>query len=334
MTRMLQFATSVCGVLLLNFAVFAATIPSIQGEVFDVSAEAVLSGESVELFLDDGNAVFDAGDSSVGITTTNATGRYVFEGLDANASYFVVHDGEISGLQTPGGIGFLIDEFDITQSVVADPVSSSRMGSISGPSNTMLGGTRDMYIEVNGGIAEGKLRANPFSLNSNLQIDMASGVTGRAVVTWDGVPGTTGMDPDHGLGMDFTGSGLFEGISISLAVDAAGAGQLLQMLVHSGEGATSMAEIEFPVEPNVEPVGSFFVPFTSFVGDATFDDVSSFQLLVDADKPSLDAQIDMIGLQGPSKVNFAVVPEPSGLLVAMAGIVAALGYRGRRRRRN
>lgn len=329
MNRIVFFATCMCGVLVLNVSAFASTIPAIQGQVYDMQSHSGIAGARIELYADDGNAVFDGGDAMVTSVATDANGSYAFGGLGTQ-SYFVVHDGSTSSLQTPGDIGYLIDEFEITQSVIADPLSVSRTDSISGPAASIIGGTRDLYLEIMGGSADGKLRANPFSLNSNLQLDMAAGVTGRGVVTWDGVPGTAGMDPDHGLNMDFTGGGLFEGIGVRLAVDAAGEGQMLTLLIHSGAGNVSSAQVEFPVDPDVDPKVSEYVLFSDFAGTADIENVTAFQLLVDAEVPSLDAQIDVIGLQGPSTVDFAVVPEPSALLLVLAGLVAALGYRGRR----
>ena len=191
-----------------------------------------------------------------------------------------------SGIAATMPSSLVIDTFDITQSVTSDATSVSGMNSISGPTASILGGHRDMYLEILGGFADGKLRANPFLLNSNLQIDMAAGVTGMASVIWDGVSGITGMEPDHGLDMDFTGAGAYEGIAVRLAVDAAGEGQLLKLMIHSSGGRMSEAEVEFPVVPDVEPREVKFVPFADFVGSADVTQVSAFQLVINAEMPS------------------------------------------------
>jgi|GEM_PF-6232003 len=327
MNRMFSTVTKLCFVATLCFctSALAATIPPIQGNVYDAASLSGLPNSQVDLYLDDGNALFDGSDTIVGSAMTNGNGDYSFADLDLDGSYFVVHGSDVSALQTPGDIRYTIDNFDITQSVIANPVSGARMDSIAGPTSSILGGHRDLYLQISSGTADGKLRANPFSLNSNLQIDMASGVTGLGVVTWDGILGTTGMVPEHGLNMDFTEGGLYDGVGLRLAVDAAGQGQLLKLLIHSGD-KVSEAELEFPVVADVQPTVGSYVPFTSFVGDADITNVTSFQLIIDADMPSLDAQIDVIGLQSESIVDFAVVPEPASaslLIACFLGLLAA-----------
>lgn len=330
MNRMFSTVTRFCFVAALCCCTnaFGATIPPIQGNVFDAASLSGLPGAQVDLFLDDGNALFDGGDALITSATTDGNGDYSFSDLDLDGSYFVVHAGDVSGLQTPGDIGYTIDEFDVTQAVIANPVSGPRTDSVAGPTNSILGGVRDLYLEISDGTADGKLRANPFSLNSNLQIDLAAGVTGFGVVTWDGVLGTSGIVPDQGINMDFTDGGLFDGVGLRLAVDAAGQGQLLRLLIHSGDNV-SEAEIEFPVEPNVQPTIGSYVPFSSFVGDADITNVTAFQLIIDADMPSLDAQIDVIGLQSASIVDFAVVPEPEAACLLFVGFLGLLAARRR-----
>ena len=83
-------------------------------------------------------------------------------------------------------------------------------------------------------------------------------------------------------------------------------------------------------------IGFAYVPFTEFVGDATPESVNAVQLVVDAQLPSLDAQIDMVALTGPAEVNFVFAPEPGALPVGICGwLLAAIGHRrlSRRRRR-
>lgn len=332
MNRMIMSATKFLAAFIVTCGTtFAATMPAIEGNVFNSITLDGVSGQEVLLYLDDGDAAFGAGDSMVTSAMTNGSGAYMFDALDANAGYFVVHEGEVSQLQTPGKLGYTIDDFEVTQAVVATPISGPQANSIVGIGNSILGGSRDLYLEIYEGSADGKLRSNPFSLNPNLQIDMASGVTGMGVVTWDGVPGgIDGMTPQHGMDMDFTGGGLYEGIGLRLAVDAAGLGQQLKLMIYSGEGNMSEAELEFPVVPDVVPNVASFVPFSSFHGNADITRVSAFQLMVDTTMPSLDAQIDVIGLQGTSNVDFAVVPEPSAVVLLISGLLA-VACRHRRR---
>lgn len=310
---------------------FAATMPAIEGNVFNSFTLNGIPDQQVLLYLDDGDASFGLSDSMVTSATTDNNGDYFFESLDSNGSYFVVHDGEVSSLQSPGKLGYTIDDFKVTQAVVATPISGPQANSIVGSGANILGGSRDLFIEVYEGSADGKLRSNPFQLNENLQFDMASGVTGMGIVTWDGVPGQDGMSPQHGMNMDFTNGGDYDGVGLRLAVDAAGLGQQLKLMIYSGEGNMSEAALEFPVVADVVPNSASFVPFSSFEGNADLTKVTAFQLMIDATVPSLDAQIDFIGLQGIPHVDFAVVPEPSTALLIISGLLSIVCLRRRYR---
>lgn len=309
---------------------FATTIlPGIEGRVFDPTGAHNVVDAVLELYMDNGDSILNGSDTMAGSTTTDALGNYYFSGLDPDQSYFVMHAGQVSELQSPGEIGMIIDSFDVTQSVVASPVSGQQMDTVASPG--ILGGHRDLFLEVLGGFADAKFRSNPFSLNDNLQLDLAAGVTGMAVATWDGIGGSTGMEPDLGLGsMDLTQGGIFEGIVVRLAVDQAGATQELKLLLHSG-GESSIANVEFPVEPSVDPTAMAYVAFADFIGGADATSIDALQLVIDASMPSLDAQIDMIGLAGPASVDFAVTPEPSSSVLL---ILAGLGMAPFRRRQN
>ena len=293
---------------------FAATMPTIQGTVFDASGRRVADAR-VELFADNGDLVFSESDELVDTVATDELGNFDVGDLEPTQSYFVSHDGQISALQSPGAPGYVIDSFDVSQSIVANPIVGYRTGSIAESRGALSGGHRDMYLQINGGDSEGKFRVNPFALSSHLQIDMSAGVTGMAAITWDGTPGTTGMDPDHGLDMDFTDGGRFDGIMLSLAVDEAGSGQMLKLVMHSEDGTMSEADVQFPVVSEVEPTTLVYVPFREFQGSAHADQVSAFQLIIDAQAPSLDAKVDMIGLIGPTTVDFRVIPEPDSLVI-------------------
>ncbi len=318
MNRTLLCAAVSCCVIF-SVPAFAGTMPAISGQVFD--GESGVYGELVELYLDDGDGSLTHFDTHVAAAMTDAAGRYTFETLDPDGAYFVMHASGASFV-TPGDVRFVIDSFDLTQSVIANPVSGARMSSIGDGGTGVLGGHRDLYLDVLAGPAEARLRVNPFSLNSNLQIDMSAGVSGMASITWDGVDGISGMAPDHGLDMDFTGGGEYEGVAVRLAVDAAGEGQMLKLIIHSDEANSSMAELQFPVIENVDPTALAYVPFEEFVGTADLTSVSAFQLLMDETAPSLDAQIDLVGLAGTSTVNFEVIPEPSSLtLVGLASVM-------------
>ena len=226
-----------CGVffLIISFlrsTVFAAEMPG-PGIVGTIEGGG---SHAVELYADDGDEVLDSDDVVLQIKSTESDGSFSFDNLDMDHSYFVRFKGQISPLQRLGEIKSFIDTFDITQSITANPISGFRTNSAQGPLSSILGGVRDFYVNVLDGPAEAQLRSNPFSQVSNLQIDMAAGVSGMVSVIWDGIEG--GMEPEHGLDVDLTQGGMYSGISLRLAVDRAGAGQMLKLLLHSADGVS------------------------------------------------------------------------------------------------
>ena len=280
-------------------------------------------GAEVQVFADDGDGILNPSDPLIKTVTANADGEFSVSDLDMSKGYFLSSSGDVSELTTIGDIKKIIDSFDITQSVISNPISGSRMNSTSGPYESILGGYRDLYVEVLEGQAEAKLRVNPFSQNSNLQIDMTAGTKGMIGVTWDGKMGTEGMEPDDGLNMDFTAGGLLAGVTLGLAVDRAGEGQLLKLAMHS-ESGMSLAEIEFPYDPFVDPATQTrYIPFSDFEGSADPTQVTAFQMMIEETMPSLDAQVNVIGLTGPESVS--LVPEPTiDFGLAAVGAIALL----------
>lgn len=304
-----------CGVVFLQTSLSADMMPG-PGIVGTIAGGGV---SVVQVYADNGDGVFDAADVVMQSKNTDAEGKFSFDNLDMEHAYFVMHEGQVSPLQRIGEIKSYIDSFDITQSITSDPTTGFRIDSASGPAGMILGGFRDFYVDVLSGTAEAKLRSNPYSLSSALQIDMSAGVSGMATVTWDGVKG--GIEPSAGLDVDFTNGGMYHGISLGLAVDQAGKGQMLRLLMHSPDGV-SEAEVEFPVTPRVSPAKMTYVPFSDFIGDADPTAVAAFQMIVDETKPSLDARISDIGLTGANLVSFPVVPEPSsGLLLILGSLL-------------
>lgn len=324
MTRR-RIVAVLCGVLSYSSIAAAGVMPGpgITGTVEGGSSSVV------QVYADDGDGTFSPfSDSLINSVTTDGSGAYQFDNLDMEMDYFVYTNGESSLAQRIGDVKYMIDSFDISQSVIANPNTGFRLSSTTGPAASIIGGFRDLYLDILSGPADGMLRSNPFSRSSNLQIDMSAGVTSMVSVTWDGVAGSDGIIPDSALDMDFTADGMYHGISLGLAADRAGEGQVLELHMHSPSG-TSTANVVFPYDPNVSPQQLSFVPFSAFVGDADPTDVSAFQMMIDETMPSLDAQINVIGLTGPNEVNFKIAPEPSSFLMLIFGLIGIGQFRRR-----
>lgn len=228
----------------------------------------------------------------------------------------------LSPLDPPSRVGLLIDAFTDPQESIASAGPIARVAMSSRPLPRVLGGHRDLFVSVSGGVAEARVRSNPFGLKSGLQIDMSAGATGLVAVTWDGVAGTTGAEPDAGLSLDFTVGGLYDGVVLPLASDAAGRGEQVELRLHSSGGRVSSALVDFPVVPGVEPE-STFVPFRDFLGDADVTDVTAFQMIINANLPSIDARVSLVGLGVAGTREFLVIPEPSCLRIFVLGFALA-----------
>jgi uncharacterized repeat protein (TIGR01451 family) len=174
--------------------------------------DVVLAGAAVTLFRDNGNGSFDASDVQLASESTNSLGQYGFDGLEAG-TYFVkvslpsnlqfkpgtdIQKIIITLAEAEGVDGPKIDDFETTQVVEAAPPLPSSGGS-SQVDNGVIGGERDMYVELTQG-------NDPFSSVSLisaaglLRLASDTTVTGNAKIIWDGVD-------DNALSINHTGLG-------------------------------------------------------------------------------------------------------------------------------
>lgn len=323
-----------------------AGFPSVTGNVFhDADSNgAVNDGEGMQgvtlrLFADDGDGIFDETlDALVASEVTNADGTYSFDSLSPDATYFVqqvetlagslVLPGSVSGLISPGSYHLMIDEFADQQVVSGNPIFPVGQSTLTSPS--VIGGQRDLHLEYLSGPAESNLRANPYGLKDVLEFDQSAGVISRATVTWDGIDADMSVVPAVGGlgGTDLTQDGS-NAFAFTLGVDAAGADETLELRIYSGEDI-STATMDLTVTDGTATAFQV-VPFTSFVGDASFEHVDAIQLVLGGNSPSVDAQVGPIGLIGPAIHNIAVaIPEPSGILLAAFAVAWIAGRRRRR----
>ena len=141
----------------------------------------------VTLFQDGGNGTFDSGagdDTSLGTLTTDASGEYLFERLEAGR-YFVQQSSisgliqragedvvtiDISAADAAGVIGTVIDRFDDPDPPPDPPqgASASSAGSLIGSSSVstmeVIGGERDLTIELLSATGGVSLNVNAFNL--------------------------------------------------------------------------------------------------------------------------------------------------------------------------
>lgn len=309
--------------------------PAITGTVFvdrdgsgDISGGEGLENAQVELYLDDGDGISNGGDTLVGTDSTDANGLYCFDNLDGNATYFVVQPAQTvdgipllpmtSGPIMPGEPNLIIDAFETNQSVVAmSPAPSSDGSTLTFDDETeVIGAERDMFVSMTSGVGEVELIVNPFNLLPVLQFSSTSGVEGGSILTWDGIDNDPNPIPSLGLnGRDLTQLGANTGFTMRLGIDPSGAGDTVTIIMYQGDVSNmSSATVPIPVTDGTA-TDYLFMPFNTFSGSVSPDDVDAIQMRLGEGIPSADAQIAFLGVTGPQTQDFANDLPPTDLAI-------------------
>lgn len=167
---------------------------------------------------------------------------------------------------------------------------------------SIVGGERELELNATQ-LISGFNSASAGVSNGVLNIGNTSGMTSVTTITWDGV-GTGDLDLDVSA-LDNFG---FDIQTVDLNVS-------LQLTVEDGSGNTSSLQ-----KSNLSS-GNVLFAFEDFVGSASFADLKSVQLVINAGD-SVDVTIDSI--------RFVKTPEPASLLGL--GLVAGLGFLSSKKR--
>lgn len=295
--------------------------------------DTALVGAQIRLFKDGGNGTFDngAGDDVESVApataspqTTDASGNYRFEGLDAG-TYFVVQDAftgriqravqtvqtvTISAAQAAGSPVQTIDSFDATTQISTADNSGTNPNSDATDASEAIGGERDFFVQVTsvGAGDQVELRADTGGTTDLLTFESSSGATGTRIVTYDGDDndGAT-LDPTGLGGIDLTTSGAaafrFEAASqpntdVTIRVFTDGANSSSATITIPDNGTGALDGTLFSVD---------FADFTVLTGSgADFANVGAIQLEFVAGAAG-DGQLDQFETIGPSlqTINFA-----------------------------
>ena len=320
----------------------AGAEPAIQGLVFgDTNLDGIfdageeLSGVELQLFLDDGDGIFDpnAGDTQVGSSQfSDANGEYCFDNLDSTPNFvgttqfFVVQPSQmvgdlslseiVSGPISPGLPDLVIDDFDnpggISQEVVANPTQITDASTLFQTDEThVIGQERDLFAEFISGTGEVELRADAFD-SDRLQFATGGGVQGTIQVIWDGDDMDAGTITMGLNGRDLTEGNVNEGIGMQLGVDASGSSNNVNMTIRLYQGSSaSFSEVTTPI-PTTDGTATeyLFVPFTDFTGSVSPTNVDAIELIVDgSSSPSFDGELLFLGALAPKTANFS---NPAG----------------------
>ncbi|RIK75620.1 MAG: hypothetical protein DCC67_15055 [Planctomycetota bacterium] len=278
--------------------------------------DAVVAGANVQLYRDNGNGAFDAGDAMVGAAaTTDALGKYRFSGIAAG-KYFVklvppasmqtkpdgqVREVVVTAEDADGAIGPAIDDFNSTQVADAAPPLPASESSTLDDSNVM-GGERDLFVELTDG-TDVWSSVSLISGGGFLRLASGSMVQGNAKVVWDGQDGSaTAINPTGLGGLDFTRHGGNSMTGVMLSVGADHPESVVKLKVYTDAGRWTEFTAIVPQTPGGAPtkvlVFNFAdAPTASAGGGADFSNVGAVELNF-VGVTAVDGQVSLVGLIG------------------------------------
>ncbi|MBA3482497.1 MAG: DUF11 domain-containing protein, partial [Pirellulales bacterium] len=304
-------------------AMMAADMAEIVGAIrLDVqndgnaANDTLVAGATVQLYRDNGNGSFDAGDAIVGSAeTTDVLGQYRFNGLGVG-KYFVkltlppalqskpggaLKEINITAAEAEGTNGQTIDGFDSTQIADAAPPLPSSDNSTHDDPNVM-GGERDLFVELTDGT---DIFSSVSLISGGGYLRLASGsmVTGNAKIVWDGQDNSaTSVNPTGLGGLDFTSFNGNTMTGIMLAVGADHPNCVVKLRVYTNAGQWSEFTATVPETPGGAATKVFTFNFegpasNSAGGGVDFSDVGAVELTF-VGVSAVDAQVSLVGLIG------------------------------------
>ena len=292
----------------------------IQGIVFhDINddgiaeaAETRLSGIPVQLFLDNGDGVFGSSDVLKASTVSGANGTYSLS-AEAAGTYFIFQNSEPAGFVqrqsqrvqkiTLGANDIAIsdklvlDTFNTTQQVVNASFPGATPNSSALAATEAIGGERDIFVDATAGTVS--IAANGIPKPGELVFDVGAGANGKRVVSYDGVDGSSNLDPNGLNGLDLTAAGTANAFRFQIGGEP---GTRLIIRVHSGANV-STREVAIPTTPGALATADLIVPFSDFStsagSGANFAAVGAIELEVTG-PDAADAIVNAFSTIGPT----------------------------------
>ena len=204
-----------------------------------------------------------------------------------------------------------IDEFlDLQMVETTGPRTNSQVG----PTGNILGGYRDIFVEVvNNNSNNPYLSSNLSVVNGEGSFNNDAGITGTGMIRWDGVNNSQTLNPQGLGGINIT-QGNLDSISMDVVLaDIAGLDMTFTIYDMNSNSSSISRILNSSMSTSQEEV---FL-FQDFVGTADFTNVGAIQL--DISRPeSMDAVI------GPVRISQSTpVPEPTSILGLLA--IGAVG---------
>ncbi|MCI0361148.1 MAG: DUF11 domain-containing protein [Planctomycetaceae bacterium] len=296
----------------------ASDLASISGIV---SSGSPVVGATVNLYLDDGDAVFDPGagqDGTATVDLTDGAGVYRFDGLVAG-SYWIEQPAQtvgttvlgqfvapliaVSASQAAGVLGTSIDNFAdaVAQVVTADNTTLSNNSSADHAG--AIGGERDMVVVLTNPAMGESVTLD--SSSNRLRFDSSLAAQGDFTVVYDGNDNDATTTAHTGLGsVNLTANGA---TSIKAQVQADHDNATIRLRVYTN--ATDYSDATFTIPgTNVatDVVFDFATDFALGAGatnPANFSNVGAIEVLVETTTNATDGQVNLLGAFGPTVIT-------------------------------
>lgn len=306
-------------------AMLATDFASIAGIVFkDETGNGLDPGEEVgnavvNLYLDDGDGIFETGQDTLVDTTNTDTvapneGNYRFDGLVAG-NYFVQQPAqtvglvsllqevspliEITPLEAQGTPGTTIDSF-----VTLDPTVTATfpMGSTDSDfqlAAEVIGGERDLSVELTSNNPADQVTFS--GIAGQLEFVSTFTAQGIFVATYDGTDGDGAtLDPTGLGGVDLTDSGASTSFQLLIGADQPNASATIRVYT------TAVDYSEFTVAIPDAPSSELLFDFADFVdtgAGADFTNVGAIVLTITSLTDGTDGGIALLRMLGPTVEN-------------------------------
>lgn len=229
----------------------------------------------------------------------------------------------ICAVSSNSAANVVVDDFSSFSKATA--TSGATLAAVSSVSNGVLGGERDLAVQLTGGISKLSVETNAFG-SGTLQYAAGAGVVGRAILTYDGIDGSAIAHNAQGLGgVDLTADGNSHFLLQGIVADHPAA---FTVLVYDASDATGSTWSSATVVLNTLAIATnLHIPFADFTlhgpgGAADFTNTGAIQLQIyDSGAKSLDVELDAL----------MIVPEPTA--IASLLVAVGCGFWVQRRRR-
>ena len=275
-------------------------------------AETRLSGVTVQLFLDNGDGVFNSADTLKGTTTSNNSGAYSLP-VDASGTYFVFQKSEPAGYVQRLGQRvqklsvsandvaivdkLVLDTFNTTQQVVDASFPGATPKSSSSAAPEAIGGERDIFVDATAGTVS--VSANGSPKPGELVFDVGAGANGKRIVSYDGVDGSPNVSGTGLNNLDLTSAGTANAFRFQIGGEP---GTQLTIRVHSGSNVSTRT-VPIPTTPGANATADLIVPFSDFTtsagSGANFAAIGAIELEVTG-PDAADAIINGFSSVGPT----------------------------------